>query len=203
MPHLTRTASNEPVASTLRDLHRRASDYSLASYFPVDACFTASDAISLAMLVRSHEEGSPEVRAYYRQSFDAVVRALGLREADRLLVDSMSPESFSGPAIALLQVLRLRGGLIAFQDEWGDMLEGDRWGLRQKLPPPAHEAMLATRKWFHATADQLLGDVNRLDLVICQLLGWEPPGAFVRYSELRERFGYPDVEQASDDLFSL
>jgi hypothetical protein len=120
-----------------------------------------------------------------------------------LLVDSLSPERFSGAATALLQLLRLRRSLIAFQDEWGEMLEGDRWGLRQRLPPPAHESLLETRRWYHETADRLLADLNRLDLVICQLLEWEPPGRTVRFSELRERFGYPDVAAVGPELFPV
>ncbi len=200
--YFSRVDPEETPTLFVLDQRRRATEYALESSHDEAARFTAADAISLGMLLireREREEPSPTMTAYYAAAYEAVTGALGLVEPGRLI--GWCERGPRPAATALCQLLRLRRLAIAFLDEWGEMLEGDRWGLRRREGAPAtgpghmsletRAQVTNARDWYHSTADKLLDDVGQLEAAICSLLGWGAPVTFVLFRELKERHGYP------------
>lgn len=185
------------------DVTRRASDYLWPRSFPGSAHFTASDAISLGTLVaRSHGRRTPSVD-FYRSAYRSVTAALKLREPERLptwLRRQRAGMACTDEFAAVIQLVRVREAFIATQDEYGEMLEGDRWGSGRssRLGPEARATVERARRWYDDTGDRLLRELHHLDAALCAVLGWDPE-ASISLRTLRTRYGFPDVEEANGE----
>ena len=185
------------------DLVRRASDYLWPNAFPPTATFNASDALSLGTLVsRSRGGWRPHVE-FYGAAYRSVTAALKLEAPERLPRWLRRPRMGAVPTeevAAVLQLVRVREAFIATQDEYGDMLEGDRWGLgRNSRPgPETRAAVESARRWYDDTGDRLLLELHHLDAALCAVLGWNLD-ASITFRTLRSRHGFPDVAAANGD----
>lgn len=62
------------------------------------------------------------------------------------------------------------------QDEAGGLLEGDRWGLRDRRARGDRASLttlVAGVEWYRRAADDLLAGIDHVDRATCVLVGWD------------------------------
>lgn len=158
------------------------------TYIPLDenAVVDFSDVISLSAL--SLKSGHDKVRQrYYENCRKSCERALGIPENHIKL-------SFEDRPV-LCHLLRVRSMILHFQDEWGDVWEGDVWEIalpRRPLPSPDEQsAVTAAKRFYTQSADSLLNGIDVFDRAIATLLNWDTSKT-VSYGQLRSDFQFPD-----------
>jgi hypothetical protein len=120
--------------------------------------FSPSDAISLAMLSRSnmdHPRLPDDHLDFYDRAYVAVCRGLELANyvafhaaivmwtrgeapMESALIDEQWFQQIKlslNEQVRLWQLIQIRARLIHFQNEWGDVLEGNIWGERETHSP--------------------------------------------------------------------
>lgn len=170
--------------------------------------FTPADAISLAVLAAREktlgEKGwGPDRDAdafdYYRAAYRALCTALGLAPDNAMttvlglpggdLETADLPHRHRG---GTAQQLSIRAMILNFQDEWGNRMEGDIWGVRAL--PAAQTTVEAARDWYFTAADALLAGLAPVDLALCAFCGWDPTPS-ISIERLRAEFAFPEPGQ--------
>jgi hypothetical protein len=157
--------------------------------------FSASDAISLALLWHRSREGNHAANIdHYRRAYAAVCEGLGIRQQDLGgMADwrTSPPGQRRGGAIAVLgQFVRLRTAMVDFSDERGSCIVGDIWGDRlggEALAP----ALGRARRWYADQRREMAGGVEIFDAALCAMLGWDA-GARVSVKSLLDDHGLPN-----------
>jgi len=167
-------------------LKRIASDYTLPDYFASETLFGVSDLISLGALhLRTRDRGPECTRNFYADAYRSCFKGIGF-DPERDFVDHRH-----SALPALEQLTRIRVSLISFEDEFGELLEGDPWGAREIDAPTTQ--INAARDWYLTHADHLLRGIEILDTAIGALMNWNMART-VTYCTLQRNYDYPDVE---------
>lgn len=160
----------------------------IGTYVPINenTVFDFGDVISLTAL--SLKSGHDKVsQRYYENCRKSCESALGIPENHIKL-------SFEGRPV-LDHLLRVRSMILHFNDEWGDVWEGDVWEIalpRSPLPSPDQQrAVMAAKSFYTQSADSLLNGIDVFDRAIAKLLNWDT-NKTISYGKIRSDFQFPD-----------
>ncbi len=182
---------------------RRSSNYKDLGH--TQPAFTPGDLISLAVLwARAHDPRTGESTDFYRDAYLAVCKGLDIppvNDLTRTLGIDPEPEQ-EGPwsneffrLAGIGRFLWARAHMIGLQDPWGNVMEGDIWGLRRfDGVQPQYDSVRRGIDAYTEAVNRLPGVLEHIDNALCALLFWDTKERSVTYEDLRTLHGMPEAE---------